>query len=270
MAFHAEAERPPRRARGLRPRGRRARRTSAQRAVGRRAARPRPRSAQRGVRRPRGWRPRSRRACASWRCPTRRSPSRSATTPTTTRATTCGSCWRPTRARRCCRSTGGVRRRAGAGDAGPAPRAVGAGERRRPRRRWCSTRSTPASAARRPPPSARALADLGAHHQVLSSPTCPRSRRAATPRSWSPRRSRRRARSPRSTPVDGDERVAEIARMLAGSETTAAHRARPRSARMTMNSPAMPVDPRDRAASARDMVISRRASRPIHRVRALD
>ena len=61
---------------------------------------------------------------------------------------------------------GRVGRRAGARDARPAARVLGRrGERAR--RRWCSTRSTPASAARQRPPSGEALAASAADHQVL-------------------------------------------------------------------------------------------------------
>ena len=57
------------------------------------------------------------------------------------------------------RRQGGVGRRAGAHDAGPAPRAHRA--RRRRRARSCSTRSTPASAGPRRRPSGDALAEVG-------------------------------------------------------------------------------------------------------------
>ena len=73
---------------------------------------------------------------------------------------------------------GGLGRRAGPDDAGPAPRAD-----RGPARRSSSTRSTPASAARRPWPWAARWPRLGATTtRCSSSPTCPRWRRSPTRR----------------------------------------------------------------------------------------
>ena len=83
--------------------------------------------------------------------------------PTTTTATTCHVPARrqPGRAAAAA-GQGGVRRRAGPGDAGAA--AASSPRRRRP---WCSTRSTPASAARRRSRSGARWPTSGQRHQVL-------------------------------------------------------------------------------------------------------
>ena len=101
---------------------------------------------------------------------------------------------------------------------------------RRSRRsaRWCSTRSTPASAARWPRSSARSLKQLGSERQVLCVTHLPQVA-AQRQRAVAGRRSRRRGKvRAASASSIATARIEEIARMLGGAEITRRRASTPR------------------------------------------
>ena len=110
----------------------------------------------------------------------------------------------------------GQRRRAGPDDAGPAP-----GARPRRPRRWCSTRSTPASVA--PPPTAvgESLADSAAVIRCwcvthLAQVAALADAQIIVTKQWSTTPAQRYDDHGDGKLVDGDERIDEVARMLSG------------------------------------------------------
>ena len=96
--------------------------------------------------------------------------------------------------------------------------------RRRPRR-WSSTRSTPASAARPVRRSGRHLAELARRHQVLCVTHLAQVAAYADAQVVVSRSERTAGgRLAGAAPVDGDARVSELARMLAGLDSDPARR----------------------------------------------
>ena len=122
------------------------------------------------------------------------------------------------------------------------------------RRRWCSTRSTPASAAAAAVAVGAALAELGADTQVLVVTHLAQVAAPATTQLLVSKDVSRHVTVTSVAQVDGEERVVEIARMLAGDDSAAARE----HARELLESLARSVHP---FRATRGMVISRRAVR---------
>ena len=237
MAFHAEAPAAPRRAGELRARAAELDARARQRGARRRAQAAAERSARPAGRRRRelGRRGR-RRGCASWRCrtPSRRRGRRHATTiPATTSqfllAANPGSPLLP------------LDRVASGGELARAMLALRLVARpaatRRRARRWCSTRSTPASAAAAATAVGRALAALGDDHQVLvvthlAQVAALRRAPRSSSTSASPAATRRSPAARRSTATSGSTRWPGCCRASDGAELGRASTP-PRAARVT-------------------------------------
>ncbi len=121
--------------------------------------------------------------------------------------------WRPIPANRPARSPGS--RRAASCRASPWRSRASSPRPTRPRSS-SSTRSTPGSAAAAPTRSGAACGRSPAATRSCASPTCHRSRRTPTRTTGSPSASATGARSPRSSRLDREGRIVELAQMLGG------------------------------------------------------